>query len=397
MKRNNQPTSSTGKSVIYITIRSFIIKNIIMATAVFVAYVTIFLLTLRFPAVNIFVKRTYFGLIAKWLGIFMNDYAIDFIYEHSICLYIICCLSGFIIMCIIQSASTLKNFDKLCKSLSSFTDSSRDIESFPRSHSDIEIKLKDIKFEVSESRMRAAEAENRKNDLVMYLAHDLKTPLTSVIGYLTLLDESPELTREQRARFTGIALDKAYRLEQLINEFFEITRFNIHSVILEKNRIDIGMLLHQLAEEFYPMCSGKSLRLSIGVKEKILIFADADKLSRIFGNLIRNAVAYSYSDSDILIGAKVVGDNIVIKFRNRCDPIPKEKLNRIFEKFYRADSARMSASGGSGLGLAIAKQLTELHGGTINAVSNESYTEFTVTLPYTPYTQITAEQENLCT
>ena len=379
----------TEKSIIRITVRSFIIKNIIMATAILAAYVTVFLLMLRFPAVNVSVRRIFFGVVAQFLGIFMNDAAIDFIYEHSICLYLICCFTGFTVICITQSLSTLINFNKTYRNLDTFTDTERDIEAFPRSHSSVEIRLKDIKLEVAESRSRAAEAESKKNDLVMYLAHDLKTPLTSVIGYLTLLDEAPELTKEQRAKFTGIALDKAYRLEQLINEFFEITRFNIHSVTLERNRIDIGMLLHQLADEFYPVFGEKNLSLSIQIKEKILLFADADKLARIFGNLIKNAVAYSYNDSDILIGACITGDNVTIKIRNRCDPIPKEKLSHLFEKFYRADSARMSASGGSGLGLAIAKQLTELHGGTIKAESNDSYTQFTVTLPYIPCPEIT--------
>ena len=360
-----------------------------MAIATFAAYITVFLLTLRFPAVSIFVKRTYFGTVAKWLGVFMNDGAIDFIYEHSLCIYLILCVTGFIIICILQSLSTLINFSRTCRSLDAFTDPEEDIASFPRSHSDIEIKLKDIKFDVAESKGRAAEAENRKNDLVMYLAHDLKTPLTSVIGYLTLLDEAPELSTEQRAKFTEIALDKAYRLEQLIDEFFEITRFNIHSVTLEKNRIDLGILLHQLAEEFYPMFSEKNLKLHVGAADKILIFADSDKLARIFGNLIKNAIAYSYNNSDIHIGAKITDNRLVVKFRNRCDPIPPEKLSRLFEKFYRADAARMSASGGSGLGLAIAKQLTELHGGTIKATSDESYTEFTVTLPYVPCADFT--------
>ena len=397
MKRTKQSGRGAERSIIYITFRSFIIKNIIMATAILAAYVTVFLLMLRFPAVNVFVKRIYFDGIAVLLGVFLNDTAIDFIYEHSLCLYLICCFTGFTVICILQSLSTLINFNKTYRSLDTFTDTERDIDAFPRSHSSVEIRLKDIKLEVAQSRSRAAEAESKKNDLVMYLAHDLKTPLTSVIGYLTLLDEAPELTKEQRAKFTGIALDKAYRLEQLINEFFEITRFNIHSVTLEKNRIDIGMLLHQLAEEFYPMCSEKGLRLNIAVKQKILIFADADKLARIFGNLIKNAIAYSYTDSDILIGAKIINEHLVIKFRNRCDPIPEEKLSRLFEKFYRVDSARVSKSGGSGLGLAIAKQLTELHGGTITASSNDTYTEFTVILPYIPYPEESATEAEDCT
>lgn len=392
MKRNNKSVLRTEKSVLRITLRSFIIKNLAMATAIFVAYITVFLLMLRFPAVNLFVRRVYFGIVADFLGIFMNDNAIGFIYEHSLCIYFILAFIGFAVVCITESLSTLTSFDKTYRSLDAFTDNEKSIEAFPRSHSNIEIRLKDIKFEVAESRSRAAEAESKKDDLVMYLAHDLKTPLTSVIGYLTLLDESPDLTTEQRANFTGIALDKAYRLEQLINEFFEITRFNIHSVTLERNRIDISMLLHQLAEEFYPMYGEKGLRLSINVKERILTFADADKLARIFGNLIKNAIAYSYSNSDILIGAKLTEGNIVISFRNHCDPIPAERLGRLFEKFYRADSARMSASGGSGLGLAIAKQLTELHGGSIKAESNDSYTEFTVTLPYVPCPEITCAE-----
>ncbi|MBR5825914.1 MAG: HAMP domain-containing histidine kinase [Clostridia bacterium] len=392
MKRNNKSVLRAEKSVLHITLRSFIIKNLVTATTIFAVYITVFLLMLRFPAVNLFVRRVYFGVIADFLGIFMNDTAIEFIYEHSLCLYFICLFIGFTAICIIQSVSTLRSFDKTYRSLDAFTDTEESIETFPRSHSSIEIRLKDIKFEVAESRSRAAEAESKKDDLVMYLAHDLKTPLTSVIGYLTLLDESPDLPMEQKAKFTGIALDKAYRLEQLINEFFEITRFNIHSVTLERNRIDIGILLNQLAEEFYPMYSEKNLRLNIDLKEKILTFADADKLARIFGNLIKNAIAYSYSDSDILIGARVTEGNIVISFRNHCDPIPADRLGRLFEKFYRADSARMSASGGSGLGLAIAKQLTELHKGTIKAESNDAYTEFTVTLPYIPCPEITCAE-----
>ena len=226
----------------------------------------------------------------------------------------------------------------------------------------------------------------------MYLAHDLKTPLTSVIGYLTLLDECPELTTPQKAKYVGIALDKAYRLEQLINEFFEITRFDIHSVTLEKNRIDLNMMLAQITDEFYPMLAEKNLTVDIDIIEHIVMFADSDKIARVFDNLLKNAVNYSYENTKIRIGARIRRDKVIIKFRNKSDIITPEKLERLFEKFYRADSSRGTSTGGSGLGLAIAKQITELHGGTIKAKSTVDYTDFTVILPYINAEELTDEQ-----
>ena len=226
----------------------------------------------------------------------------------------------------------------------------------------------------------------------MYLAHDLKTPLTSVIGYLTLLDECPELSTDQKAKYVGIALDKAYRLEQLINEFFEITRFDINSVTLEKKRIDLNMMIAQITDEFYPMLSEKNLTVDIDIIEHIVMFADSDKIARVFDNLLKNAVNYSYENTVIRIGARIRRDKVIIKFRNKSDIISPEKLQRLFEKFYRADSSRGTSTGGSGLGLAIAKQITELHGGSIRAKSTTDYTDFMVVLPYINAEELTDEQ-----
>ena len=226
----------------------------------------------------------------------------------------------------------------------------------------------------------AQEAEQRKNDLVVYLAHDLKTPLTSVIGYLTLLQESPEMPIEHRAKYTSIALEKAYRLETLINEFFDITRFNLQSIALENNHIDLTMMINQIAEEFYPLLKEKGLTCNVSVQNRIKIVGDADKLSRVFDNLMRNAVSYSYPDSQITISAHTENGRAVISFKNRGDKIPEQKLRMIFEKFFRADNARASTTGGAGLGLAIAKQIIELHGGTITAKSDDYFTTFTVML-----------------
>ena len=229
--------------------------------------------------------------------------------------------------------------------------------------------------------MRAVkETEQRKNDLIMYLAHDLKTPLSSVIGYLTLLHDEGEISPALRERYLGIALDKAERLEDLINEFFEITRFNLSEIALQYSRIDLTRLLEQLIFEFQPMLKDKNLTCTLHAPENIMLRCDADKLQRVFDNLLRNAVLYSYPDTEITITAEPQDKQIVIRFKNHGDTIPADKLSRIFEQFYRLDAAR-STRGGAGLGLAIAKQIVELHGGRIDAESAEERIEFTVTLP----------------
>lgn len=227
----------------------------------------------------------------------------------------------------------------------------------------------------------ARESEQRKNDLVVYLAHDLKTPLTSIIGYLTLLEEAPELPAEYRAKYMGITLEKAYRLEQLINEFFDITRFNLQNITLENNHIDLGIMLSQITDEFYPVLAEKHLLCRVNASAGLNIIGDADKLSRVFDNLMRNAVSYSYPDTEINISAELNNGRAVIVFKNRGDKISSQKINMIFEKFFRADDSRTSKTGGAGLGLAIAKQIVELHGGEISAASNDDFTEFTVVLP----------------
>lgn len=290
----------------------------------------------------------------------------------------------FVFTCFVYSVVTLINFDKTWRSLSALVSDETEIKRFSKNFSDIEITLKDIRHEVYRSQQAVLTAESKKNDLVMYLAHDLKTPLTSIIGYLSLLYEAPELSAEQRAKYIGITLDKAYRLEELINEFFEITRFNLESITLENNRTDIGMMLSQITDEFYPMFKEKNIEYTIDIKEKIVVYADRDKIARVFDNLLKNAVNYSYENSVIQIGARIIEDKLVIKFRNQCDEIPKEKLQRLFDKFFRLDSSRATSTGGSGLGLAIAKQITELHGGSLKAKSTQQYTDFTVTIPYKP-------------
>ena len=260
------------------------------------------------------------------------------------------------------------------------TDSSDLIELEPELQP-MENRLNEIKANLKEQRRQTQESEQRKNDLVVYLAHDLKTPLTSVIAYLSLLSEAPDMPLEQRAKYTHISLEKAKRLVDLINEFFEITRYNLQNITLEKKTFYLYVLLEQVLDSFEPVFQERGLICRTEIEDSILIHGDPDKLARVFENLLRNGVSYCYPNSAIEVSASGEDKEAVIRIRNQGKEIPKHKLENLFEKFYRLDEARSTETGGAGLGLAIARDIVELHQGTITANSNKDFTEFIVRLP----------------
>ncbi|MCM1497558.1 MAG: HAMP domain-containing histidine kinase [Clostridium sp.] len=251
----------------------------------------------------------------------------------------------------------------------------------PQPLKEVENRLNQARVEILNNERNAREAEQRKNDLVTYLAHDLKTPITSVIGYLTLLQDEPQISEGLRGKYTGIALDKAERLEELINEFFEITRFNLSQLTLETENVHLSRMLEQIVSEFYPILTEKGLSWRTDIEAGIEIVCDPDKLERVFDNLVRNAISYSYPQTEIFLSMKMEADEVEIVVKNYGKTIPKDKLERIFEQFFRVDSARSSSTGGTGLGLAISKEIVELHGGTITAKSEKQTVVFTVRLP----------------
>ena len=258
--------------------------------------------------------------------------------------------------------------------------SDKEIELSPEM-SFLETKLNMCRHILEKRERDAKQAEQRKNDLVVYLAHDIKTPLTSVIGYLDLMSEIPDMPTEQRAKYMEITLEKANRLEKLINEFFEITRYNLQTIVLDKKAFNLSYMLFQMSDEFYPMLSEKKQEVIVNAEDDIMLCGDSDKLARVFNNVFKNAIAYGDKNSKIIIDIYKQSQNAIITFKNYGKSIPPQKLDSIFEKFYRLDESRGTDTGNSGLGLAIAKEIIILHEGEIYAESNDNYTIFHIKIP----------------
>jgi len=254
-------------------------------------------------------------------------------------------------------------------------------EIFPENYQELSAQMVQLKTSLKQQQQTLQDEARRKDDLITYLAHDLKTPLTSVIGYLSLLDEIPEMPDEQRRRYLQITLNKATRLEDLINEFFEIIRYNLQQIVIDKEPIDLQYMLIQMTDEFYPLLAAGNNTINLNAKEGLTVYGDPAKLARVFNNILKNAIAYSYPESSIKVNARIEKQQAVITFQNRGKTIPQQKLRSIFEKFYRLDEARATNSGGAGLGLAIAKDIVTLHGGTISVRSEKEFTVFTVRIP----------------
>jgi two-component system sensor histidine kinase VanS len=244
-----------------------------------------------------------------------------------------------------------------------------------------ERKLNSVKQTLAERKMENALAEQRKDELVMYLAHDIRTPLTSVIGYLNLLEEDPNMPPEQRAARVHIALEKAYRLETMVNEFFEITKYKSQKITLSKETIDLYYMLVQLSDELSPVLAPGGNTVTLHLDENLTIEADPEKLARVFNNILKNAASYSFPHTEIVISAEKLEHEVIIRFQNSGEDIPNEALVSLFDKFYRVDQSRSSDTGGTGLGLAIAKEIVTLHGGAISASSKNHVVTFTVSLP----------------
>ncbi len=248
-----------------------------------------------------------------------------------------------------------------------------------------------MEAEIKKQMEAQVKAEKVKNELITNVAHDLRTPLTSIIGYMGLVKNKQFTNSEEEERYLDIAYSKAEKLKGLIEDLFELTKLHQQEGNISKEVISLTNLLNQLVEELMPLATEKNIALETIIQgREASIRADIPKITRVFENIIGNAIKYSEIDEQIKVELFELPKEVKVIVTNPCKDITEEEVAHFFDRFYRSDKSRNSLAGGSGLGLAIAKNIVELHGGRITAKLNNGMISFKVRLP--KYRRIQREQ-----
>ena len=224
--------------------------------------------------------------------------------------------------------------------------------------------------------------EKSKDELITNVSHDLRTPLTSIIGYLRLIEDKQYHSEEDILKYSHIAYEKAKQMKNMVEDLFEYTKVQQHGAPVNIMSVDLGQLLEQVSASFELEGENKGIQVSSQTTPSpLMIDADPEKLGRVFSNLVANGIKYGHGASYIKLNAQQHGDNVVVTVANDGEPIPKESIAHLFERFYRVEASRSKATGGTGLGLAIVKSVVDLHNGTVQVKSDDHETAFIVTLP----------------
>lgn len=226
------------------------------------------------------------------------------------------------------------------------------------------------------------QSELTKDNLITNVSHDLRTPLTSIIGFLGLIEQNPQTPINDIQKYVHIAFQKAQQLQSLVNDLFEYMRASTASIQLNYSKFDMIQMLEQLAAEFELQAQQAQIQLIVDSPQKSVIMrADTEKLGRVLNNLITNALQYGKGAKHLWLCAREQGDQVFIQVANDGEPIAKASLEHLFERFYRGDQSRSPVHEGTGLGLAIAQSLIQVHGGKISAQSDTKMTVFNIILP----------------
>ncbi|MCD5441723.1 HAMP domain-containing histidine kinase [Lactobacillus delbrueckii subsp. lactis] len=228
--------------------------------------------------------------------------------------------------------------------------------------------------------------EQSKDELITNVSHDIRTPLTSIIGYLGLLKNGDVTSQEDMLKYINIAYDKAEQMRSLANDLFEYTTLKSTKTKLNVTPINIKGMMEQVAAGFELEAEKKGIAFSVKARpDDLIVNADVEKLVRVYNNLISNALKYAAGASRINLVANLINhEQVELRVENNGEPIPKDKLKKIFDRFYRVESSRNTKTGGTGLGLSIVQGAVELHGGTIRCESNKDWTSFIILLPRDP-------------
>lgn len=209
--------------------------------------------------------------------------------------------------------------------------------------------------------------EQLRNDLITNVSHDLRTPLTSIMGYLQLVKDQADATNGPKSRYVDIAHAKAVQLKKLIEALFEYTKLSNHVVELHLAPVSLNALLGQFIEEWRPIAEEQDVMIRTRIPaEPVAVRIDADQMVRVLENLMSNAITYSIKPDTLeVVVTKEPNGTAIITLSNRAEGLTPEQVMHLFDRFYQADAARSSPVRGAGLGLAIAKSIVELHGGAM--------------------------------
>lgn len=226
------------------------------------------------------------------------------------------------------------------------------------------------------------DALQSNKDLIACVAHDLRTPITSVKGYLELALDTKHYDLEQRQKYVRIAQTKANRLEYLIHDLFNYTKLTSGEITLHRSKIDLVQLVEQMVEEFYPLFQEEELECTTKYNISYLeMNMDGELIARAVQNLLSNAIKYGKDGKHVYVELECLEQEVQIRVTNYGLVIPEESIKHLFDKFYRVERSRNVKTGGTGLGLNIAQEIVHLHGGRIQVTSGASGTCFTIALP----------------
>ena len=244
--------------------------------------------------------------------------------------------------------------------------------------------------EIKKIRMRYAIVDrynkkySLKDDVIANFAHDIKAPLTSIIGFLSLIENDEDISEKSKKKYIKTALEKSVELEKYLDDLFYIARYDFEHIAESKRKINLSIFLNQLVDEFYPNLLERSLSIKLDVDNRIFIIANLEEMSKVFGNIITNAIKYSVISSEIIINV-TFKDILVIEFSNKTEHISEEDLSLIFNRFYRVDKSRDPNIGGAGLGLAIVKTIVENIKGEVFANYEKGLFKITIKIPGIAY------------
>ena len=310
----------------------------------------------------LFIKNNYFGnLLYVIIGLFLT-----------------------MVIYLMITLKTSKNIASLMQSVKIMANGNLDQRINVDSNDDVGDMARNINHIIEQLENKTIEerkAQQTKTDLITNVSHDLRTPLTSIIGYLNLIEEDKYKDEVQLRYYTNIAYEKSKDLNILINDLFELTKLQNNSLPLNKIDINLVELVSQVISHLDYQLNQSKMEIRTNFSEdKLIVNADPDKLVRVLENLINNAMKYGSDGKYIDIVTTKEGNRAVVKIINYGEPIPQSDIPFIFDRFYRVEKSRNRNDGGSGLGLAITKNLIEAHGGRILVKSDNNKTLFKVIL-----------------